>query len=78
MKILFLISEVEDIVKTGGLADVGKALPMALSELGHEVNIVLPYYKAIADSLRLSNATPKQIIYTNGQSYAFEYKRTKL
>jgi starch synthase len=74
MKILFLISEVEDIVKTGGLADVGKALPVALSELGHEVNIVLPYYKAIADSLRLSNATPKQIIYTNGQSYAFDIK----
>ena len=74
MKILFLISEVEDIVKTGGLADVGKALPLALSELGHEVNIILPYYKAIADSLTLSNATPKQIIYTNGQSYAFDIK----
>ncbi|PKI03714.1 glycogen synthase [Glaciecola sp. 33A] len=74
MKILFLISEVEDIVKTGGLADVGKALPIALSELGHEVNIILPYYKAVADSFRLSNATPKQIIYTNGQSYAFDIK----
>jgi starch synthase len=74
MKILFLISEVEDIVKTGGLADVGKALPIALSALGHEVNIILPYYKAVADSLNLSNATPKQIIYTNGQSYAFDIK----
>jgi len=74
MKILFLISEVEDIVKTGGLADVGKALPIALSELGHEVKIVLPYYKAVADSLKLSNATPQQIIYTNGKNYAFDIK----
>jgi starch synthase len=74
MKILFLISEVEDIVKTGGLADVGKALPIALSELGHDVKIVLPYYKAAADSLKLANATPQQIIYTNGHSYAFDIK----
>lgn len=74
MKILFLISEVEDIVKTGGLADVGKALPIALSELGHELAIVLPYYKAAADSLQLSDATPQQIIYTNGRSYAFNIK----
>ena len=74
MKILFLISEVEDIVKTGGLADVGKALPIALSELGHDVKIVLPYYKAAAESLKLANATPQQIIYTNGHSYAFNIK----
>jgi starch synthase len=74
MKILFLISEVEDIVKTGGLADVGKALPIALSELGHDVKIVLPYYKAAAESLKLANATPQQIIYTNGHSYAFDIK----
>ncbi len=74
MKILFLISEVEDIIKTGGLADVGKALPIALSELGHEVNIVLPYYKAAADSLQLSNTVSQQIIYTNGRNYAFDVK----
>lgn len=74
MKILFLISEVEDIVKTGGLADVGKALPIALCELGHEVKIVLPYYKAAADSLNLSNSAPQQIIYSNGRSYAFNIK----
>jgi starch synthase len=74
MKILFLISEVEDIVKTGGLADVGKALPIALSELGHELCIVLPYYKAAHDSLQLSDATPQQIIYANDQSYTFNIK----
>ena len=45
MKILFLISEVEGFTKTGGLADVGKSLPLALKALGHDVRIVKPYYK---------------------------------
>ena len=53
MKIVFAISEVEDLVKTGGLADVGKALPLALQAAGHEVSIFLPYYKTIAQQHNL-------------------------
>lgn len=45
MKILCVISEVEDLTKTGGLADVGKSLPLALAQLGHDVRIVTPYYR---------------------------------
>ena len=74
MKVLFLISEVEDIVKTGGLADVGKALPLALAELGHEVKIVMPYYKAADDAFKLSNCVAQQIIYVNNRSYNFNIK----
>ncbi|MBF7074201.1 glycogen synthase [Glaciecola sp. MH2013] len=74
MKILFLISEVEDIVKTGGLADVGKALPLALSELGHDVKIILPYYQAAEQAFALSNCIAQQIIFVNGRSYAFDVK----
>ena len=37
MKIVFAISEVEELVKTGGLADVGKALPLALKDAGEDV-----------------------------------------
>ncbi len=43
MKIVFAISEVEELVKTGGLADVGKALPLALHREGEAVAIVRPY-----------------------------------
>ena len=74
MKVLFLISEVEDIVKTGGLADVGKALPLALAALGHEVKVILPYYKAASDTLMLSSCIAQQILYVNDKSYSFNVK----
>lgn len=49
MKILFLASEVDGLVKTGGLADVAYALPKALIAAGHDVRIVFPAYKVIQD-----------------------------
>ena len=74
MKILFVISEVEDIIKTGGLADVGKALPIALSKLGHDVRIVMPYYKQVAKDLDLTNAMQSQIMHINGAHYTYKVK----
>lgn len=50
MKILFAASEAVPFAKTGGLADVAGALPLALEELGQEVIVVLPRYKAISDA----------------------------
>ncbi len=47
LKVLFVTSEVVPFVKTGGLADVSSALPQMLSELGHEVRIVVPKYGAV-------------------------------
>jgi len=45
MKILFVSSEGLPYSKTGGLADVVEALPKALSEMDHEVAILLPRYR---------------------------------
>ena len=45
MKIAFIASECYPFVKTGGLADVVGSLSQALAELGHEVVVILPYYK---------------------------------
>jgi len=78
MNILFLISEVEDIIKTGGLADVGKALPIALSTRGHTVKIVLPYYKQIAADFSLSNAMPRQSLRIHQQQYEYDVKQLSL
>lgn len=50
MKILFVSSEVAPYAKTGGLADVSAALPGALSDLGHEVIIVTPLYRATREA----------------------------
>lgn len=49
MNILFLASEVTDLVKSGGLADVAKALPLELVAEGHNVKVVIPCYSLIKD-----------------------------
>jgi starch synthase len=48
MKILFAASELAPLAKTGGLADVAGALPRALTELGHDVRAVMPFYGTIS------------------------------
>ncbi|HEX8730979.1 MAG TPA: glycogen/starch synthase, partial [Ktedonobacterales bacterium] len=47
LRILFMAAEVTPYVKTGGPADVIGALPRALSQMGHDVRIALPRYKAV-------------------------------
>jgi starch synthase len=48
MKILFIASEVTPFAKTGGLADVAGSLPQELSRMGHDVRIIMPFYKTVA------------------------------
>ena len=52
MKIAFCSPEVFPFAKTGGLADVSGALPLALAEEGCDVKIFMPLYK---------NITPQRI-----------------
>lgn len=47
MNILFVSSEVAPFAKTGGLGDVGAALPRALAAEGHTVRIVMPMYSRV-------------------------------
>lgn len=47
LRIAMIASEAVPFAKTGGLADVVGALPIALERLGHEVCLVLPKYKGI-------------------------------
>jgi starch synthase len=46
VKIAFVASEGVPFSKTGGLADVVGALPKALAALGHQVEVILPRYRA--------------------------------
>tara|TARA_R110002153_G_scaffold32537_7_gene98481 strand:- start:3069 stop:4487 length:1419 start_codon:yes stop_codon:yes gene_type:complete len=78
MKILFVVSEVEDLVKTGGLADVGKALPLALAKLGHDVTIVMPYYKQLADKFNAADCCDRQTLYSGQKPYEFAIKSLSL
>lgn len=49
MKVLLCSSEVVPFAKTGGLADVAGALPLALEKKGIEVNICMPKYGTIKE-----------------------------
>jgi len=57
MKILFASSEAVPFAKTGGLADVSGALPRALSQLGHEVTLILPKYRQVDEKKHHLNKT---------------------
>lgn len=49
MKILYATSEFAPYAKTGGLADVGAALPRALDAMGHghDVRVIMPMYRSV-------------------------------
>lgn len=47
MRLLFVTSEIFPLIKTGGLADVSGALPIALSAGGMDIQIVLPAYRGM-------------------------------
>lgn len=52
LKILFIASEIAPLVKTGGLADVAQALPLALRKQGHDVRLAMPLYGSIPKDQR--------------------------
>ena len=49
MKILVASSELTPLARTGGLADAVAELTAELSRLGHEVSVVIPYYRSIRE-----------------------------
>ena len=78
MKVLFLASEIEGLVKTGGLADVARALPLELRQQGIEVKIVIPYYKRHIDA-GLDIAIPAlDVSLSKGSSYGVAIRHTKI
>lgn len=50
MRVLFASSEAYPLAKTGGLADVSAALPVALADLGIDAQLVLPGYPQALES----------------------------
>jgi starch synthase len=51
MRVLSVASEIYPIIKTGGLADVAGALPLALRAEGVEVRTLVPGYSAVMDAI---------------------------
>ncbi len=76
MKIAMAVSEVVPFAKTGGLADVGGALPLALEYCGHQVIVIMPRYKCITESKfkieRISKDISSSVIGKNIKVYFLE------
>lgn len=54
MKIVFVASEGNPFIKTGGLADVVYSLADQFVSFGHEVHIILPFYSKIKENLNMT------------------------
>jgi len=52
-----IASEAQPFSKTGGLADVAGALPKALGRLGHDVTLITPRYRGVADGPVVANVS---------------------
>jgi starch synthase len=80
-QICFVTSEVAPYAKTGGLADVCAALPVALAKTGHRVRVFLPFYagaRKVAGETEIVE-TARDVPVTLGTgSYAFTLNRTLL
>jgi starch synthase len=66
MNILFVSSEVAPFAKTGGLGDVGAALPRQLHALGHDVRVFLPLYSRVQAPGRTFEQVVPEMSFTLG------------
>jgi len=78
MRVVFCSSEVVPFAKTGGLADVCGALPMALEKIGVETVVILPRYQCIDvkehNLTKLNNEVSVGTIGKNIQVYFIEHE----
>ncbi|GAB3488773.1 glycogen synthase GlgA [Marinomonas epiphytica] len=51
IKVLFAASEIYPLIKTGGLADVAGALPIAMRKQGYDVRLIMPAYQGIVEKV---------------------------
>ncbi|CAH0525581.1 glycogen synthase GlgA [Vibrio hippocampi] len=74
--IWFSVSEAQGLVKSGGLADVAKALPKALQELGKTVAIVLPGYQTLPNKEHYQDVLATELEHWPHTPY--QVKKTEL
>ncbi len=76
MDVLFVCSECNPFIKTGGLADVIGALPNVLIQQNVNSSVVLPLYKRIKNKYDLELIQTKYITFNNVDKYIGIYKST--
>ena len=75
LNIASISSEVAPFSKTGGLADVARSLPKALSRLGHKVIVITPLYNQIIDktAFKLKEIYHNICLDIGGQTVSVNY-----
>lgn len=77
-KLLFAASEMYPFAKTGGLADVAYALPMALKN-DYDITVVIPLYRSIEiDQHGIKTCNERFDIEMGGEIYPIELHRTEI
>ncbi len=64
MRILFATAEAAPVAKTGGLGDVCGSLPKALTKLGHEVILFMPFHRQAREWFASTGAPLDQVLPT--------------
>ncbi len=78
MNITFVASEVFPYSKTGGLADIAAFLPKGVSQLGHNVTIITPYYQSISKYHNQMQYLDRKSIVMGGIETAVNYFKLKV
>src|SRR5438067_7375040 len=67
MRILMAGTEMAPLARTGGLGDVLEALPAELERRGHEVSVILPYYRVLREnkSLKVSSTGVEMLVHVS-------------
>ncbi|GGA87987.1 glycogen synthase [Neiella marina] len=69
MRVLFLASEVDGLIKTGGLADVARVLPIELQNKDVDVAIMIPCYPQVKAMLHPGQEAPVQMTMQLGSTH---------
>ena len=79
MRILMVGSEMAPLARTGDLGDVLGTLPAELQERGHEVSVVLPFYRPIREnrSLKIKNTGTQLSVRVGGKLMMAEVLQCK-
>jgi len=78
MRVIFIASEANPYIKTGGLGDVVGTLPKYLKKLGIEIFLILPFYKKIKEKKLDLDFIDEVEIIVNDKLYNFKFYKDKL
>jgi starch synthase len=78
MRVIFIASEANPYIKTGGLGDVVGSLPKYLKKLGAEVFLILPLYKNIKEKKLDLEFIDEDEIFIDKDVYRFKFYKDRL